>query len=170
MQLENGLPATQTADMITPQNRRVTHMAASVGSERSHSPISRTGTPGMHDPNIAPQHMFDNVHLGDQNFTGSPSLPPLNLGHSPSNLDSSGSYEALLAANTNLRTRVSELEVINMVYSDNENSLRSERDTAVRERDDLKRRVEELEQQLHEANGHPPAKKTRLDHDANSDV
>lgn len=107
----------------------------------------------MHDPNIAPQHMFDGVHLGDQGFGGSPSLPPLNLNQpSPSNIDTSGGYEALVAANTNLRTRVSELEVINMVYSDNENNLRAERDTAVRERDDLKRRVETLEAQLQEAN------------------
>merc|ERR1711939_694104 len=68
--LENGLPATQTADMITPQNRRVSHMASSVTSERSPSPISRTGPPGMHDPNIAPRHMFDSVHLGDQHFGG----------------------------------------------------------------------------------------------------
>ena len=107
----------------------------------------------MHDPNIAPQHMFDSVNLADQGFGGSPSLPPLNLNQpSPTNLDGSGSYEAITSANTNLRTRVSELEVINMVYSDNENSLRSERDTAIRERDDLKRKLEELEKQLKDTN------------------
>jgi GATA-binding protein, other eukaryote len=108
--------------------------------------------------------MFDGVTLGDQPFGNSPSLPPLNLGQpSPSNLDGGLGYEQLLANNTNLRTRVSELEVINMVYSDNENSLRSERDHAVRERDDLKRRVEDLEQQLQETTelAHPN-KKARL--------
>lgn len=141
-------------------------MAASIGSERSHSPISRTGTPGVNDPNIAPQHIFDSVNLGDHHFGGSPSLPPLNLGQSPSNIDATGSYEALVAANTNLRTRVSELEVINMVYSDNENGLRTERDNAVRERDDLKRRVEELENQLKAATDLPhPSKKAKTTHD-----
>ena len=58
---------------------------------------------------------------------------------------------------------MSELEVINMVYSDNENNLRTERDTAVRERDELKRKVEELEQQLMNANDlSHPNKRTRL--------
>lgn len=147
---ENGLPATQSAEMITPQNHRVSQMANSANSDRSHSPISRTGTPGLHhDPNIAPQHMFDGVSLADQAFGGSPSLPPLNLGQpSPSNPEASSSYDQLMAVNANLRMRVSELEVINMVYSDNENSLRNERDSALLERDDLKRKVEDLENQL----------------------
>jgi GATA-binding protein, other eukaryote len=121
----------------------------------------------MHDPNIAPQHIFDGVNLAEQGFSGSPSLPPLNLGQpSPTSIDAAGGYEALVAANTNLRTRVSELEVINMVYSDNENNLRNERDTAVRERDDLKRKVEELEKQLQDANeSFRPTKRAKLSDD-----
>ncbi len=61
--------------------------------------------------------------------------------------------------------RVSELEVINMVYSDNENSLRSERDIAFRERDELKRKVEELENQIRESATDlaRPNKKPKLD-------
>lgn len=169
VQFENGLPATQSAEMINPHNhRRVSQMANSVTSDRSHSPISRTGTPNMHhDPNIAPQHMFDGVTLGDQHFTGSPSLPPLNLGQpSPGNPEASSSYDQLLATNANLRMRVSELEVINMVYSDNENSLRSERDNALRDRDDLKRKVEELENQLNAAaESARPSKKAKIDDD-----
>ena len=168
---ENGLAATQSAEMMTPQNhRRVSQMANSVGSERSHSPISRTGTPGLHDPNIAPQHMFDGVTLGDQAFTGSPSLPPLNLGQpSPHHPEASSSYEQLMAANANLRMRVSELEVINMVYSDNENNLRSERDVALRERDELKRKVEELQTQLKDGNEQArPSKKQRVDAEVES--
>lgn len=153
--------------MINPQNhRRVSQMANSAASDRSHSPVSRTGTPNLHhDPNIAPQHIFDGVTLSDQHFTGSPSLPPLNLGQpSPGNPEASTSYEQLMATNANLRMRVSELEVINMVYSDNENSLRSERDSAVRDRDELKRKVEELEEQLKAvAESERPTKKTKLD-------
>lgn len=76
------------------------------------------------------------------------------------------SYDQLVAANTTLRTRVSELEVINMVYSDNENSLRGERDRAIQERDELKRKVEELESQLrHASEQEHPAKKPRLSTD-----
>lgn len=57
-------------------------------------------------------------------------------------------YEQLLAQNTHLKTRVSELEVINMMYSDNENSLRRERDEAIGAQNAFKRRIEELEEQL----------------------
>jgi GATA-binding protein, other eukaryote len=109
--------------------------------------------------------MFDGVSLADQPFTGSPSLPPLNLGQpSPGQQDPNTSYEQLVAANANLRMRVSELEVINMVYSDNENNLRSERDSAMRERDEFKRKVEDLEKQLKEVTDlSHPNKKVRLD-------
>lgn len=77
------------------------------------------------------------------------------------------SYDQLLTANANLRTRVSELEVISMVYSDNENTIRKERDRAVHERDELKRKVEELERQLQEVRDREhgleqPSKKQRL--------
>lgn len=114
--------------------------------------------------------MFDNVHMGDQPSAGSPSLPPLNhsFGLSPNTLNGLD-FGNLVANNENLRTRVSELEVINMVYSDNENNLRSERDKAVQERDDLKRRVEELEQQLKEATDMShPSKKAKLSLDDRS--
>ena len=159
--------------MITPQNHRVSQMVNSGASDRSHSPISRTGTPGLHhDPNIAPQHMFDGVSLADQAFGGSPSLPPLNLGQpSPNNPEASSSYEQLMAVNANLRMRVSELEVINMVYSDNENSLRNDRDNALLERDNLKRKVEDLENQLRStADFAHPTKKQRMDEETEPDT
>ena len=71
-------------------------------------------------------------------------------------------YEQLLAANTNLRTRVTELEVINMMYLESENGLRRERDAAVRNEEELRRRIQQLEQQLQEANYAHPSKKLRL--------
>jgi GATA-binding protein, other eukaryote len=155
---QNGAPAP-AADGINP-HRRVSQMAASVTSDRSQSPISRTGTPGApHDPNIAPQHLFDGVAtLPDPHFgNGTPSDPALHMrqpsparpglsnGQHPT---STREYEELLALNTTLRTRVSELEVINMVYSDNEQNLCRERDQAIQERDEYKRKAEELERQL----------------------
>ncbi|KEF58279.1 GATA-binding protein, other eukaryote [Exophiala aquamarina CBS 119918] len=174
---QNGLPASQS-EMVSPPNginphRRVSQMAASVTSDRSHSPVSRTGTPGaLHDPNIAPQHLFDGAAINDPHFNGSPSLPAMHFNHpSPGAISLGGdrhleapmSYEQLVVANTNLRTRVSELEVINMVYSDNENSLRAERDRAVKERDELKRKFEELEKRIQELNDpEQPTKRQRL--------
>jgi GATA-binding protein len=150
--------------MVTPPNgfnphRRVSQMAS---SERSHSPVSRTGTPGgPHDPNIAPQHFFENAGANEGQYNGSPRLPGTHS--SPSaHLDGQVSYDQLVAANTNLRTRVSELEVINMVYSDNENNLRKERDMAVQERDELRRKVDELERHIQGLDAEHISKKPRL--------
>jgi GATA-binding protein, other eukaryote len=142
--------------MIAPQNRRVSHMTSGE-SQRSNSPVSRTGTPGAQDPNIAPQHIFDSVNLGENGGGGSPSLPPLNhaFGLSPNAMNGLD-YTTLVANNETLRTRVSELEVINSFYSDNENNLRSERDKAVQERDEFKRKFEELQRQREQEREHEP--------------
>ena len=97
-----------------------------------------------HDPNIAPQHMFDGVSLQDHPFH-TPALPQLGGHPSPGSLDQPMTYEALLAQNAVLKTRVSELEVINMMFSDNETNLRRERDEAMQAQEAFKRRIEELE-------------------------
>ncbi|KIW39545.1 protein GZF3 [Exophiala oligosperma] len=172
---ENGASAPIT-EVSAPNgfslHRRVSQMATTAPSDRSHSPVSRTGTPGaQHDPNIAPQHMFDGASAAADHSNASPILPGVHSLSQPSpsaaaltaDRSESMTYEQLVAVNTNLRTRVSELEVINGFYSDNENNLRRERDSAVRERDDLKRKVEELERQLQERDeADHPAKKPRL--------
>ncbi|KIW88029.1 protein GZF3 [Cladophialophora bantiana CBS 173.52] len=173
-------PQTDSLNGINP-HRRVSQMAGSA-SDRSHSPISRTGTPTAHqDPNIAPQHLFDSVsaivdpHYNNHN--GSPAdaaLHPNPTQPSPSTAPMSDgqkhveplmSYDQLAALNTRLRTRVSELEVINMVYHDNEQNLCRERDRAIQEREEWKRKVEELQRRLQEVNNDDPrhiAKKPRL--------
>lgn len=99
-------------------------------------------------------------------------------------------YEGLLAANTSLKTRVSELEVINelfrgrvaeleqsdatarrseMIARDSEARTRRSLEESQRREDELKRRISELEQQLSEhglfqGNGanEPAMKKIRL--------
>lgn len=71
--------------------------------------------------------------------------------------------QQLIAQNTLLKTRVSELEVINMMYSDNENTLRKERDEAVRAHEDLKRRFEELERSVQGSDLAHPNKKPRTE-------
>lgn len=71
-------------------------------------------------------------------------------------------YDQLISANTNLRTRVTELEVINMMVTESEAALRKERDAVAAREDELKRRITELELQVAEANQGPPAKKLKL--------
>lgn len=127
-----------------------------------------------HDPNIAPQHIFDNVGTLNDSAFAHAGLPPLMNHASPSSLTSMNNqqldapltYDQLLAQNTILKTRVSELEVINMVYSDNENNLRRERDEAVKVQEELKRKVDDLEKQLQlvsELELERPVKRTRID-------
>lgn len=187
----NGLSASRS-DAGTPplgsQGYRRTSRKTSPGpSDRSNSPVSRTNTPGVpsmqqHNSNIAPQHMFDSVTVGDHNFNQSNTLPALQL-RQPSpgstssvvdrHLEAPQTYEGLLAANTSLKTRVSELEVINelfrgrvaeleqsdatarrseMIVRDSEVRLRRSLEDAHRREDELKRRISELEQQLAERN------------------
>ncbi|KIW25828.1 protein GZF3 [Cladophialophora immunda] len=174
-------PQTDSSNGINP-HRRVSQMAASVTSDRSHSPVSRTGTPGAHhDPNIAPQHVFDGVsatvdshYNGNNHNNGSPTDPSLHLNptqpspstvsmHNSQHVEPPMSYDQLAALNTRLRTRVSELEVINMVYHDNEQNLCRERDRAIQEREEWRHKAEELQRRLQEINdqGHI-AKKPRL--------
>ena len=93
---------------MDPALRQVSY-TRSAASDRSNSPISRTGTPSLqsHPPNIAPQHMFDSVALDGSHFQ-SPSLPQFTY-RAPSpavslngtHLEPPPTYEAM----TQLKTR-----------------------------------------------------------------
>ena len=178
----NGLPAAHPdtdAFQGLAQHRRASGKISSGLSDRSQSPVSRTGTPGFpHPSNIAPQHMFEQALNGDVAFH-SPSMPHFGFRHpSPgamsisngSHLEAPPPYDTLAAQNTALKTRVSELEVINGLFQSRvaeletseqaalgrENQLRNELEEAKAREADLKRRLEELE-----AEG-PRHKKMRL--------
>jgi GATA-binding protein len=124
--------------------------------------------------------MFDSVTLSDHGFNPSTSLPSLQPQHpSPGSTSSANdrhaetplTYEGLLAVNTSLKTRVSELEVINelfrgrvaeleqsdaaarrseMIARESESRLRRSLEDAQRREEDLKRRLGEFEFDLSE--------------------
>lgn len=178
--------------------RRASRKMSPGHSDRSISPLSRTETPGFgsmqaHNSNIAPQHMFDSVTRGDNALNSSGSLASLPLRQpSPSaverQLDSPQTYESLLALNTSLKTRVSELDLINelfrgrvaeleqsdasarrseMIARDSEARLRRSLEESQRREEDLKQRVSDLERQLGTSAGdgdssEPQAKRIRL--------
>jgi GATA-binding protein len=137
--------------------------------------------------------MFDGVTFSDHGFHPSTSLPALHLRHpSPGSISSLNdrsleppqTYEGLLAANTTLKTRVSELEVINdlfrgrvaeleqsdvnarngeMIMRECDDQLRRALDEAQRRENDLKRRIDELEREVGDLrDSEPRAKKLRL--------
>lgn len=202
----NGLSASRSEAGTPPLGaqayRRASRKMSPGHSDRSNSPVSRTDTPGMsslqqHNSNIAPQHMFDSVTLGDQGFSSANTLPALQL-RQPSpgstssmvdrHLEVPQTYEGLLAANTSLKTRVSELEVINelfrgrvaeleqsdatarrseMIARDSEARLRRSLEESQRREEELKRRLSELEQNTEptgfgNGSGEPAMKKIRL--------
>ncbi|GAB7348971.1 hypothetical protein MBLNU459_g7954t1 [Dothideomycetes sp. NU459] len=194
----NGFPASHP-DASTigafPQ-RRLSDRIPSGESNRSPSPLSRTGTPGgMANHNIAPQHLFDNVSLTDPNFhpSSASSLPTFALRQpSPSaasvngaHLEHSHAYGEPPSNSSHLKTRVSELEVINDLFrgrvaeleqSEQEARRREAiaRETADRYRSDwqasvareasLKRRLDEAEAELDalRSQAAPPPKRLRL--------
>ena len=164
-------------------------MSHNSGSDRSNSPVSRNETPA-HPSNIAPQHIFDGVSSAEHAFQ-SPAIPAFQL-RQPSpgstspfndrNLEPLQTYEGLLQANTFLKTRVSELEVINDLYKgtvnqyeqggapqaemipkDSGSQLRQSLEQALRREEDLKRHIDELEREVAELRGEqPPAKRSRI--------
>jgi GATA-binding protein len=101
-----------------PVNRRVSNQN---DSDRSNSPVSRTMTPSIQ----APQAMMDPAYHPQHHLSHSPSLPALHFRQpSPGVYSTNGdrhlepphTYEGLQQENAHLRTRVSELEVINGLF------------------------------------------------------
>lgn len=216
--LEQSLPAA-----TTPMNHNGMHMQshdatstamaavarANQGRPNGHmgdnnSPVSRTTTPSMYDPHLP---VFQGM---DPNQFQSPSLPQYPIpGGSPGRSGSPvngepETREQLIAANASLKTRVSELDLINELYrgrltqleadsqaqdnyrhaaeqaQKNEAHERAMREDIQRQLEDshrreniLKRRLDEIEQELGEANDRVdllehaesdrPAKRARLD-------
>lgn len=138
----------------------------------------------QHNSNIAPQHMFDSVTLTDHTLNPSNSFHSIALRPpSPSasssavdrHIETPQRYEDMLATNTRLKTRVSELEVINelfrgrvaeleqsdatarrseMIARDSETRLQRSLEDAHRREDGLKRRIADLERHIGNPSGH----------------
>lgn len=115
------------------------------GHDRLTSPgasLSRSGTPSQQhqhqqNPNIAPQHIFDTVSMPADSFA-SPG---------PHHLEAPQSYDAVVAQNNALRTRVSELEVINDLFRGRVSELESSEQEARGEVEALKRELESLKKE-----------------------
>ena len=127
----------------------------SSGSDQSHSPISRTTTPAMLG---LQHHVFD--PSGMDNAYGSsgrsPSLPALHFRQPSPNhhyvdrhlQPPSHPYDGLQLANTELKTKVSELEVINGLFNDRVRQLECEHRQCLQREDDYKRRISQLQDEL----------------------
>jgi GATA-binding protein len=169
----NGLAAAHPdadGQLGLAQHRRASGKISSGLSDRSQSPISRTGTPNFaHPSNIAPQHMFEQALNGDVVFQ--PSMHGFGIPRQPSpgstssmngsHLEPPLSYDSLAAQNTALKTRVSEMELINDLFRNRvseletsesqaratEQALRAELEATQQREQALKRRIEEIEEE-----------------------
>ncbi|KAL9073429.1 MAG: hypothetical protein Q9157_004763, partial [Trypethelium eluteriae] len=123
------------------------------------------------NPNIAPQHLFDQVTIFDgapHPSSHSPSLPHFSLRHPspvPSHLSASSSqlngagghleppqtYDAIVALNTSLKTRVSELEVINDLFRGRVAELEKSEQDARDAEEVMRGELEGLRQEVEEA-------------------
>jgi GATA-binding protein len=120
-----------------------------------------------------------NGHPLDDPYNHSPSLPQLHLrqpspGRSTSPLNGAHSlevpqtYEQLIAQNSSLKTRVSELEVINELFRGRVTQLEQDESNArrgeeMRRENQLKRRLDDMERELGELrDGAPRPKKMRV--------
>jgi GATA-binding protein len=194
----NGLEQTRSQAGTPPagsmDHRRTSQKSANGHSEGSNSPISRTATPSMYGNHLPP---FNNGHhpLDDHYNHHSPSLPPMHIrqpspGRSTSPLNGAHglevpqTYEQLIAQNSSLKTRVSELEVINELFRgrvtqleqdesnarrgeemrrDSEHDLMRRLEESQRRENQLKRRLDDIERELSELrDGAPRAKKMRV--------
>ncbi|RFU35630.1 hypothetical protein B7463_g699, partial [Scytalidium lignicola] len=173
-------------------HRRTSQKSANGHSDGSNSPISRTATPSMYGNHLP---TFNGHQLVDDHFNHSPSLPPMHLrqpspGRSTSPLNGTHglevpqTYEQLIAQNSSLKTRVSELEVINELFRgrvtqleqdeanarrgeemrrESEASLLTRLEESQRRENQLKRRLDDVERELADLReGGPRAKKMRV--------
>ncbi|KAI0396268.1 hypothetical protein F5Y17DRAFT_128626 [Xylariaceae sp. FL0594] len=115
---------------------RASQQKVTNGHVAADTPISRTGTPNVsnvYDPNLGSfpaidQFPHDTLHYPIHN--GSPGRAPTPPNGEQSSLDAPQTHEQLIAANSSLKTRVSELDLINELYRGRLQQLEQDNQTA----------------------------------------
>ncbi|KAH7626121.1 hypothetical protein B0T09DRAFT_360786 [Sordaria sp. MPI-SDFR-AT-0083] len=113
-------PAAQAA-------RRASQKSINGHPVDDNSPVSRTGTPNVYNPHIPIDHNLE-YQFQAQQISGF-GVPTASPGRAPSPMNGEHmpqTHEQLLAANASLKTRVSELEVIQELYRGRLHQLETE--------------------------------------------
>ncbi|KAF3811533.1 GATA type zinc finger protein asd-4 [Colletotrichum gloeosporioides] len=157
-------------------NNAARRKSANGNIDGSDSPVSRTATPSLYNPSLPVFGNMDDSQLGFNVGAENRSASPLN---GDRHLDVPQTHEQLIAANSALKTRVSELELINELFRGRlsqmeqdeasarrgqeisgkaEAQLRSQLEASNKQLEDshrrennLKRRLDEMELELKEA-------------------
>ncbi|KAF2969631.1 hypothetical protein GQX73_g3889 [Xylaria multiplex] len=112
---------------------RATQQKAANGHGATDSPVSRTATPNVYDPNLTafqPMEHFQHDGLHYPLPGGSPGRAPSPTNGEQQTLDAPQTHEQLIAANSSLKTRVSELDLINELYRGRLQQLEQDNQTA----------------------------------------
>ncbi|KAH7375623.1 hypothetical protein B0T11DRAFT_270637 [Plectosphaerella cucumerina] len=154
----NGFDLNAQLGSVTPAQRQKAN-----GHGDNNSPGSRGGTPSLYNPAMTGFHTLDDSHFQSGALTGfSPNRPgsPLN---GDRNLDTPQTHEQLIAANSALKTRVSELEVINELFRGRLGQLEHDEATARRGQEISGQAEAQLRAQLEDSHRRENNMKRRLD-------
>ncbi|CAJ2501931.1 Uu.00g047840.m01.CDS01 [Anthostomella pinea] len=141
------------------------------------SPVSRTATPNIYDPQLAAFQAMDQYQPDNMAQYPPPGISPgrapspLNGDHPP--MEAPQTNEQLLAANSSLKTRVSELDLINELYRGRLQQLEQDIQTAdnyrhsaemsAKEAATERAQREEIQRQLEDSHRRENILKRRLD-------
>ncbi|KAI1074967.1 hypothetical protein F5B20DRAFT_573783 [Whalleya microplaca] len=114
---------------------RATQQKATNGhTHGTDSPVSRTATPNVYDPHLTAFQAMD--HFQSDSLPqyplpgGSPGRPQSPMNGEQQTMDMPQTHEQLIAANSSLKTRVSELDLINELYRGRLQQLEQDNQTA----------------------------------------
>ncbi|KAI1756452.1 hypothetical protein F4782DRAFT_266288 [Xylaria castorea] len=155
---------------------RATQQKAVNGHGPNDSPVSRTATPNVYDPNLTAFQTMDHFQHDGLHYP----LPGASPGRAPSPtngeqqpLDAPQTHEQLIAANSSLKTRVSELDLINELYRGRLQQLEQDNQTAdnyrhsaemsAKEAATERAHREEIQRQLDDSHRRENSLKRRLD-------
>ncbi|KAK2040270.1 hypothetical protein LZ31DRAFT_49214 [Colletotrichum somersetense] len=139
------------------------------GNADGESPVSRTGTPSLYNPSLPVFQGMDDAQLqaGLQGFSENRAGSPLN---GDRHLDVPQTHEQLIATNSALKTRVSELELINELFrgrlsqmEQDEASARRGQEISGKAEAQLRMQLETSKKQLEESHRRENNLKRRLD-------
>ncbi|KAK2011187.1 GATA zinc finger protein [Colletotrichum eremochloae] len=139
------------------------------GNTDGESPVSRTGTPSLYNPSLPVFQGMDDAQLqaGLQGFSENRAGSPLN---GDRHLDVPQTHEQLIATNSALKTRVSELELINELFrgrlsqmEQDEASARRGQEISGKAEAQLRMQLETSKKQLEESHRRENNLKRRLD-------
>ncbi|KAI0516840.1 hypothetical protein F5B22DRAFT_183086 [Xylaria bambusicola] len=155
---------------------RASQQKAANGHGATDSPVSRTATPNMYDPNLTAFQTMDHFQQDGLPYplTGaSPGRAPSPGNGEQQPLDAPQTHEQLIAANSSLKTRVSELDLINELYrgrlqqleQDNQtaDNYRHSAEMAAKEAATERAHREEIQRQLDDSHRRENGLKRRLD-------